>query len=85
MNVIKHRRRLVRTMEAVSRGKLTVGFIGGSITDARPGYNWPEAVAAWLVGRLPNVRIHIENAAIGATGSDLAVFRAERDLFDRGC
>lgn len=27
----------------------------------------------------------MENAAIGATGSDLAVFRAERDILQRDC
>ncbi|MCL6444234.1 MAG: SGNH/GDSL hydrolase family protein, partial [Alicyclobacillus sp.] len=69
----------------MARGRLTVGFIGGSITDARPGHNWPEGVLAWLVERYPNVRIVVENAAIGATGSDLAVFRADRDLVRHNC
>jgi hypothetical protein len=62
-----------------------IGFVGGSITDARPGHNWPEPVVAWLVEAFPGTRIAVENAAIGATGSDLAVFRAERDLIEPGC
>jgi hypothetical protein len=65
--------------------QLTIGFIGGSITDARPRHNWPEAVTAWFVETFPNASITVENAAIGATGSELAVFRAERDLINRGC
>src|SRR5690606_1319664 len=48
-------------------------------------HNWPEPVTAWLVDAYPNVRFSVENAAIGATGSDLAVLRAKRDLIDRGC
>jgi lysophospholipase L1-like esterase len=76
---------LRHTLQAIRNGKLTVGFIGGSITDARAGWNWPEAVTAWFVEQFPNVRICVENAAIGATGSELGVFRAQRDLIDRGC
>lgn len=80
-----HRRSLWRTRDKIASGKLIVGFIGGSITDARPRYNWPEYVIAWLVDRYPNTRFIVENAAIGATGSDLGVLRAKRDLLDRGC
>lgn len=82
-----HRARaaLVNTRQALTREHLTVGFLGGSITDPRPGFNWPEGVSAWLVQRFPEVRVAIENAGIGATGSDLAVFRAERDILGRGC
>lgn len=85
LSVLKHRSGLARTIQCLKAGKLTVGFIGGSITDARSGHNWPEPVTAWLVDRFPEAQIVVENAAIGATGSDLAVFRAQRDLIDRGC
>lgn len=80
-----HRAPLSRTKRAIERGQLTVGFIGGSITDGRPGNNWPEPFAAWLKNACPGVRIAVENAAIGGTGTDLAVFRAQRDLIDRKC
>lgn len=80
-----YRSRLARTGQKIKDGKLVIGFIGGSITDGRPRHNWPEAVTAWFVDRFKGVKIVIENAAIGATGSDLAVFRAKRDLLDRGC
>jgi hypothetical protein len=76
---------LHRTLRAIRDGALTIGFTGGSITDPRAGWNWPEAVTAWFVEKFPGVRISVENAAIGATGSELAVFRAQRDLIDRGC
>jgi hypothetical protein len=81
----QHRGGLYRTLQAIQKGSVTLGFIGGSITDPRPGWNWPEPVSAWFVETFPGVRVHVENAAIGATGSDLAVFRAERDLINRGC
>jgi len=80
-----HRHPLARTMRQLEQGHLTIGFIGGSITDARPRHNWPEPVIAWFVEQYPHARISVENAAIGATGSDLAVFRAKRDLINRGC
>lgn len=83
--VCQHRSRLDLTRQRLREGKLTIGFIGGSITDGRPRHNWPEPVTAWLVDRFKGVKICVENAAIGATGSDLAVLRAQRDLLDRGC
>ncbi|WP_308638332.1 SGNH/GDSL hydrolase family protein [Paenibacillus silvisoli] len=84
-SIWNHRNPLIHTRKALAEGQLTVGFIGGSITDARPRHNWPEPVTAWLVEQYPQARIIVENAAIGATGSELAVFRAKRDLIDRGC
>lgn len=85
LRVHQHRGTLAHTRQALRRGKLTVGFLGGSITDPRPGHNWPEGVCAWLTRTFPKARLVVENAAIGATGSDLAVFRAERDILSRGC
>ena len=79
------RSKLARTVQTIKEGRLVIGFIGGSITDGRPRHNWPEAVTAWFVDRFQGIKIVVENAAIGATGSDLAVFRAKRDLLDRGC
>jgi len=85
MLIHQHRSGLTQTRRALEAGQLIVGFIGGSITDPRPGYNWPEPLVAWLVATFPRARIVVENAAIGATGSELGVFRAKRDLIDRGC
>lgn len=85
MEVWRHRTPLEKMKAALKKGEVVIGFIGGSITDERPGHNWPESVLAWLIDRYPNVRFIIENAAIGATGSDFAVLRVERDLISRGC
>jgi len=74
----------VRTRRALDRGELRLGFIGGSIT--APYYNtWPEGVISWFTEKFPHVRLHVENVAIGATGTMLGVFRAQRDLIARGC
>jgi hypothetical protein len=83
--IVRVRGNLKNTAEKLKTGSLTVGFIGGSITDGRPGHNWPEPVTRWLAETYPDVRITVENAGIGATGSDLAAFRAKRDLIDTGC
>ncbi|MCC3373972.1 SGNH/GDSL hydrolase family protein [Cohnella sp. REN36] len=83
--IVRRRGGLARTKRKLKEGALTIGFIGGSITDARPGHNWPEPVTRWLAEAYPDVRFFVENAGIGATGSDLAAFRAKRDLIDTGC
>lgn len=85
MEIYQHRGSLARTLEAIGKGKLHIGFIGGSITDSRDAVRWPEYVISWFVENFPDTTICVENAAIGATGSDLAVFRAQRDLIDREC
>src|SRR4051794_17007352 len=85
LSIWNHRSKLQQTRIKIQEGSLTVGFIGGSITDARPRHNWPEPVIAWFAEQYPELRIMVENAAIGATGSDLAAFRAKRDLIDTNC
>jgi hypothetical protein len=83
--IFKHRGRLNRTLRKLKEGSLTIGFVGGSITDGRGLTNWPEPVISWFVDKFPEVKISVENAAIGGTGSNLAVLRAQRDLIDRKC
>jgi len=85
MQIQQFRGRLTNTLRALASGRLTVGFVGGSITTGMVPYNWPEPVTAWFNERYPHVRLIVENAGIGATGSQLAVFRAQRDLIGRGC
>ncbi|MDG0813444.1 SGNH/GDSL hydrolase family protein [Cohnella rhizosphaerae] len=84
-DVWRHRGPLAKLREKLKSGAATIGFLGGSITEAAPGYNWPEKVLAWLTETYPAVRFTVENAAIGATGSDLACFRVRRDIIDRQC
>jgi lysophospholipase L1-like esterase len=74
--VVRHRRALARTRRASRRGRLTVGVLGGSISAARPGTRWPEEVWRWWQGAFPQLRLRVVNAALGATGSDLGVWRA---------
>jgi hypothetical protein len=85
LNEFTNRNVLSHVWRSLNEGEITIGFMGGSITDGRPRTNWPEPVAAWFSEQFPSAKICIENAAIGATGSDLAVFRAQRDIIDRGC
>jgi hypothetical protein len=85
MQIHHFRGGLQRTRRALQNGSVTLGFIGGSITDGRVNWNWPEPVIAWFTETFPGVRVQVENAAIGATGSDLAVFRAQRDLINHDC
>ena len=82
--VRRHRTPLSRTRLALGRGELRLGFIGGSIT-APYRNTWPEGVISWFTEKFPHVRLHVENVAIGATGTMLGVFRAQRDLIARGC
>lgn len=85
LEVYKYRSGFPKLISALKKGKVTLGFIGGSITDADSYKRWPEYVIGWFEKTFPNVRFYVENAAIGATGSDLAVFRAERDIINRNC
>ncbi|MCX6945816.1 MAG: SGNH/GDSL hydrolase family protein [Verrucomicrobiota bacterium] len=83
--VIRRRSPLTRTQAALARGRLTVGFLGGSISAPQPGYSWPEPLVAWLADTYPAARITVENAALGATGSELAAIRTQTEIIDRGC
>lgn len=81
--VIRPRGALDRTRAALAGGRLTVGFLGGSIS--APGPSWPGPLVAWLADTFPGVRLAVENAAIGATGSELAAVRVQSEILDRGC
>lgn len=83
--VIRRRGDLLRSRAALRRGSLSVGFLGGSITAPKTGTRWPEPFQRWLLDRFPGVRLAVENAALGATGSDLGAFRAASTVLARGC
>ncbi|WP_047812629.1 SGNH/GDSL hydrolase family protein [Rhodopirellula islandica] len=53
-----------------------VAYLGGSIT-AAPG--WRIQSREWLQEQFPNATVNEIHAAIGGTGSDLGVFRLQRD------
>ena len=62
----------------VNAGKLVkVAYLGGSIT-AAPG--WRVKSREWLQKIYPKAEFEEIHAAIGGTGSDLGVFRLERDV-----
>ncbi|NLO72934.1 MAG: SGNH/GDSL hydrolase family protein [candidate division WS1 bacterium] len=58
-------------------GPVTVAYIGGSVT-AMEG--WRTQTFEWLQKTYPQAQLTHINAAIGGTGSDLGVFRYERDV-----
>ena len=84
LSVFAHRRPLTRTQRRLQEKRLTLGFLGGSIT-ADSGFNWPDPVTAWFLAAYPDVAVSVENAAIGATGSDSGCLRANAEIIDRGC
>ena len=56
---------------------IRVAYFGGSITAAD---GWRPQSLAWLRARYPAAQFAEVNAAIGGTGSDLGVFRLQRDV-----
>jgi lysophospholipase L1-like esterase len=56
-----------------------VAYLGGSIT-AQEG--WRPKTLAYFQKTYPNAKVSQINAAIGGTGSDLGVFRLQRDVLD---
>ncbi len=77
--------RLPAFLPRAERGEaLTVGVIGGSITAGASATEEPKRWANRFVESLradyPRSTFQLVNAGIGATGSDLAAHRAQRDL-----
>ena len=58
-------------------GNVHIAYLGGSIT-AQPG--WRPKTLKWFQDQYPKAKVSEINAAIGGTGSDLGVFRLERDV-----
>lgn len=74
-----------RARAAIGKGRIRIGFLGGSITAPKTGTRWPEPFAGWVIARHPGLRVEFQNAALGATGSDLAAFRAGPEIIARDC
>ncbi|HSI83455.1 MAG: SGNH/GDSL hydrolase family protein [Candidatus Methylacidiphilales bacterium] len=81
---MKTRRPLKDTWRHLAQGRLTIGFLGGSITEEND-INWPAPVTRWFATNFPNSLIVSENAAMGATGSDSACIRVQTEIIDKGC
>jgi len=82
---IRCRSKLTHTAEALQRGKITIGYIGGSITEPEHGKRWSDKVTDWFVSEHPGLIVNEENAALGATGSLSHVFRMDEDILPCGC
>ncbi|MBO5198923.1 MAG: SGNH/GDSL hydrolase family protein [Lachnospiraceae bacterium] len=64
--------------------KLTIGYFGGSITEgagaSEPVRTWRAMTTAWFAEQYPDCEIIPIQAAIGGTGTELGIFRCDRDL-----
>lgn len=77
--------RLKHVFEKAKRGeKITVGVIGGSITQgacaSKPENRWANLVTKWWKKKFPKAKIELVNAGIGATGSLYGAARAQNHL-----
>ena len=79
-----NRARLKAVMEKADRGEeITIGFLGGSITDGSnvpTGKSYASLVNQWWLNTFPKTNIKYVNAGIGSTGSIIGVHRADKDL-----
>lgn len=77
--------RMVNVMKKAANGEeITVGFIGGSITEgigAGADLCWAKLTYDALCEMFPDTKINYVNAGLSGTPSILGVVRAERDLF----
>lgn len=58
--------------------EVRVAYLGGSITETGDG--WRPQTTSWMKKKWPNAKIVEIHAAIGATGSELGVFRLEKHV-----
>ncbi len=82
---IRVRSDLHNTVAAIRRGKLTIGFVGGSITEPVRGMRWSDKIADWFCLNFPGLELHVENSGKGATGCLSAIMRVEEDIVAYGC
>ena len=67
------------TLAKLAAGEsVNVAFLGGSITETGDG--WRPQTTAWFRKNWPNAKITEIHAAIGATGSEIGVYRMDRDV-----
>lgn len=77
--------RMVRVLQKAAAGEeITIGFIGGSITEgltAGPEMCWARLTYEALCEMYPDTKINYVNAGLSGTNSALGIVRAERDLY----
>ena len=71
-------------MRAEAGNPLTIGVLGGSITQgaacSKPEFRYHGIIMDWLRHKFPKSQFKLVNAGIGATASDYGALRCERDL-----
>jgi lysophospholipase L1-like esterase len=80
--------RLLSVMQrARNKEEITIGVIGGSITQGSLATSSDKSYAAlfykWWLEAFPETKINFVNAGIGATNSYLGVHRVDNDLLDK--
>lgn len=79
--------RLAEFLKKTQLGEdVTVGFIGGSITQGTSAGNdlcYAKLTAKWLQSICPQSKVEYVNAGIGATGSYIGVHRVTEDLLSK--
>ena len=77
--------RMANVLKKAAEGKeITVGYIGGSITEgisAGPEQCWAKLSYNALCELYPDTKINYVNAGLSGTNSTLGIVRAERDLY----
>ncbi len=77
--------RLAKVMRKARNGEeITIGVIGGSITERYSASSYDKCYAShvqrWWEERFPDTKVNFINAGIGGTSSYLGVHRADEDL-----
>lgn len=80
--------RIQRVMKKAMRGEdVTIGFLGGSITQgclsSSPETCYAYLVYKWWCGKFPDAKFAYVNAGIGGTTSQFGVARADSDLLSK--
>ena len=76
---------LVNSLYKLQSGDFKVGYFGGSVTKGVGAGNeekssWRALTREWFKTNFPNAKVTEVNAAVGATGSNFGLYRAEKQL-----
>ncbi len=79
--------RLAKVFKKAKAGeKITVAYIGGSITQGSSAGDkecYARLTTDWIIEQFPDAEIEYVRAGIGATGSYIGVHRADRDVLSK--
>jgi lysophospholipase L1-like esterase len=80
--------RIYNAMAKARRGEpVNIGVIGGSITAgslaSTEDKRWANIVTNWWRTKFPSSSVSLNNAGIGATGSDIGTFRVQKDILQK--